>query len=249
MTCDRSVLCRWAFSMERISSGSQIDHQHSLHILQIPAMDHPQMKQDVEVLDTSCYLVRHALDMKNQIAFFQDIQRMDQPASSNQPKALYPSPRTVRFGDNNRTKIKYERGALAENPTMYSQLVDKANESIHNTTNKSVNLSHYKSITLSAIAYKAAQHTLAEHIDHDDSFVYLLSIGCTTNFVVKGPNMVEKTTIPLKSGDLIVFDASTTGNILHGISNIEASSCPQELASGSPILQNHRYGIQLRVRF
>ena len=207
---------------------------------------------DVEVLDTSCYLIRNALGIKEQTTLFQDIRRKDQPFSDQPKKALYPSPRSVRFGDNNQTKIKYERNALASSPNIYSQLVDQANDAILQATAPSesvVNVSNYKSITLSAIEYKAASHTLAEHIDHDDSFVYLLSIGCAIHFVVKGPNMADKTTILLESGDLMVFDASTTGYILHGITSIENGSCPEALASAFPVLQNHRYGIQLRVRF
>ena len=206
-------------------------------------------KDDVQVLDKSCYLIRSALDIAEQLNLFEEIQGNDQPSNGQQPsnQALYPSPRTVRFGDNRQTKIKYDRSALVANPTVYSQLVDQANEAILQATK--VDLSDYKSITLSAIEYEAATHTLTEHIDHDDSFVYLLSIGCATNFVVQGPNMTDKTTIQLKSGDLMVFDASTTGNILHVISGVRESSCPAELASKFSILQNHRYGIQLRVRF
>ena len=214
-------------------------------------MASPTSKAQVEVLDTSCYLIRNALGIKEQTTLFQDIRRKDQTFSDQPKKALYPSPRSVRFGDNNQTKIKYESNALASSPNIYSQLVDQANDAILQATapSESVNVSNYKSITLSAIEYKAASHTLAEHIDHDDSFVYLLSIGCAIHFVVKGPNMADKTTILLESGDLMVFDASTTGYILHGITSIENGSCPEALASAFPVLQNHRYGIQLRVRF
>ena len=138
---------------------------------------------------------------------------------------------------------------------MYRELVDKANARLRRatttmTTAKApVNLSDdYKSITLSAIEYKATIHSLAEHVDHDDNWVYLLSLGCVTNFVVQGPNMAEKQSIRLYSGDLMVFDASTRGNILHGITSIEAA-CPPGLVDCFPVLQHHRYGIQLRVRF
>ena len=212
------------------------------------------------------------------------------------PRALYPSPRTLQLGccddENNEnflTKIKFpaagdDGGVRPTN--IFSRLVDKANEIILRTpptmttmttavaataaeaAAPTVNLCEYKSITLSVIEYEAEKHTLAEHVDHDNSFVYLLSIGCTANFVVKGPTMAmvddnndkkEQQLIRLRSGDLLVFDASTKGNIRHGIQSIdncssnkgELASCPlpEELTNRFPILRNHRYGIQLRVRF
>jgi len=201
----------------------------------------------IEVLDSHCYLIRNILDIHEQAALFEDIRHKDEQSTKNQtaPKsstrALYPSPRTVQLGvGRHPTKIKFGR----DDPTLYSQLVDKANQSIRERE-----LCNYRSITLSAIEYKANEHSLAEHVDHDDSFVYLLTIGCTTNFLVKGPNSTEKQLFPIESGDMVVFDASTTGNILHGIESIENNTCPQELVDRFPILQNHRYGIQLRVRF
>ena len=200
----------------------------------------------IEVLDKHCYLIRNALDIKEQITLFEDIQSRDKRSSAGDqlPRALYPSPKTVPLGDH-KPSIKFGREA---EKTVFSELVDKTNQTILATTTD--NLCQYKSITLSAIEYESSNesHILKEHVDHDDSFVYLLNMGCTANFVVKGPNMGDRKFFKFNSGDLLVFDASTKGDVLHGIEGIE-SGCPLELANRFPILQNHRYGIQLRVRF
>ena len=200
----------------------------------------------VESLDTHCYLIRRALDISEQITLFEDIQRRDHRFTKrDQPKALYPSPRTVQL-EENKNKIKF---TSSDDPTIYSELVVQANKAITQTATPTIGLSEYKSITLSAIDYEAGKHSLADHVDHDDSFVYLLSIGSTTKFVAKGPNMAQKKMVQLQSGDMMVFDASTTGNILHGIASIEKGTCPEQLSTAFPNLRNHRYGIQLRVRF
>ncbi|GMH73476.1 hypothetical protein TrRE_jg121, partial [Triparma retinervis] len=48
------------------------------------------------------------------------------------------------------------------------------------------------------------------------------------------------------SGDLLVFDASTEANILHGVEGIVEGTCPEGLGER---LREHRYGVQCRLKF
>ncbi|GMI41179.1 hypothetical protein TeGR_g14031 [Tetraparma gracilis] len=85
------------------------------------------------------------------------------------------------------------------------------------------------------------------HVDHcDNSLVCLTSLGLTSRFMVQAPGMSEKQVLELSSGDLLVFDASSAANILHGVEGIVEGSCPEGLCE---TLQKHRYGVQCRLTF
>ena len=53
---------------------------------------------------------------------------------------------------------------------------------------------------------------------------FCLSLGCTANFMVKGPNMSDKEVFKFNSGDMLVFDPSTEANILHEVKSIDEVS-------------------------
>ena len=58
-------------------------------------------------------------------------------------------------------------------------------------------------------------------MDHrnDNSCVYLLSLGCTAEFVVQEGHS-EKLTLSLQSGDVLAFDPSSKAAITHGVQSI-----------------------------
>ena len=197
-----------------------------------------------EVMDDQCLLIRNALTMGEQIELFTDIQHRDKSPKTAM-KAMYPSPKTYIFGEDAPTLIfKFEDG------TMYNRLVNKANAIMaRNQLLLDTDLKEYSSITMGAIKYPSPNGHFAAHIDHDDSFVYLMSIGCTANFMVKGPGMSEKKVIKFKSGDLLCFNASTHASILHEVVNIDdPSTCPDVLDQKFKVLKTHRVGVQCRVR-
>ena len=199
--------------------------------------------KEVEVMDKQCYLIRNALGMNEQMTIFEDIQSKDR-RPKDAPRALYPTPKTLLLGKNTPT-IKYEFGQNS----VFNEMIDKANDTLIHQNLLENDINKYQSITVGAIEYESPNHSLPEHIDHCTSFVYLLSLGCTANFMVKGPNMGCKKMFKFNSGDLLVFNASTEGAILHGITNIDdETSCPVELGNKFTVLQKHRYGVQCRVR-
>ena len=62
----------------------------------------------------------------------------------------------------------------------------------------------YDHLSVGAIRYAVPNGRFPEHIDHcgNNSWVYLLSLGCTANFVVKGPSMNKKKEFGFHSGDI-----------------------------------------------
>merc|ERR1712118_612258 len=105
---------------------------------------------------------------------------------------------------------------------------------------------------MAAIRYTSPNGHFPPHIDHcnDGSFVCLMSLGCTANFMVKGPSMAAKRVFPLHSGDVLVFNPSTKAGLLHSVVDIaEESSCPSALAQRFPVLGKHRFGVQCRVSY
>ena len=93
---------------------------------------------------------------------------------------------------------------------------------------------------------------MSEHINHCNagSWVYLLSLGCTANFIVKGPSMDTCCKFKFCSSDVLVFNASTNAGILHGVNAIVPDFFPTKLIDffSPTMLQCHRFGIQCRVK-
>merc|ERR1712062_334574 len=112
-------------------------------------------------------------------------------------------------------------------------------------------LNKYDNVGMGVIKYSSPKGKFPPHIDHcKNSFVYLTSLGCTANFMVKTPCMEEKNVFKFNSGDFLVFDASTEAAILHGVLSIDdETTCPKELGNKFDVMKNHRFGVQCRVRF
>lgn len=200
-------------------------------------------------IDTDCYLIRNHLRPEEQVVLFQYIQKQDQTPWDTLPRVMVPVPKTLLFkndkNDENEPTLNFEPG----DKSVISGMVGKAN-AIMNQSNSSLDLRKYKSLSMAAIRYKSPDGRFPPHLDHcNNSFVYLMSLGCTANFMVKGPNMEDKRDIKFHSGDLMVFNASTEAAILHGVMSIEPGTCPEALGKAFPVLQNHRYGVQCRARF
>ena len=209
-------------------------------------VNHSATGIEIEIMDKDCYLVRKALDMDEQMTLFEYIQSKDK-TPKNVPRALYPSPKTLVFGQDpvlgeNEVSLKFEFGQKS----VVTEMIDEANDIMKR--NLHIDFGKYKLITMSAIQYTSPNGHFPAHIDHSNSFVYLLSLGCTANFMVKGPNMNCKQIFKFNSGDLLIFNASTQAAILHEVVNIDADY-PIELGNRFSVLQKHRYGIQCRVHF
>mmetsp|Transcript_122785 Transcript_122785/g.308936 ORF Transcript_122785/g.308936 Transcript_122785/m.308936 type:complete len:227 (-) Transcript_122785:93-773(-) len=202
----------------------------------------------VEVLDAECYLIRDLLGPEEQAALFQYIQERDKTPWDSLPRAMVPSPKTLLLGENE-PSLKFEFGEQS----IIGSMVEAASDVLYrrglrDESSETVDLRKYQSLTLAVIRYEAPDGRFAPHVDHcNDSYVYLASLGCTANFMVKGPGMAEKRAFKFRSGDLLVFNASTRAALLHGVMSIDVASCPPGLSEAAPDLREHRYGVQCRM--
>mmetsp|Transcript_61538 Transcript_61538/g.166041 ORF Transcript_61538/g.166041 Transcript_61538/m.166041 type:complete len:186 (+) Transcript_61538:131-688(+) len=183
--------------------------------------------------------------MEEQLALFEHIQANDK-TDWDAPRAMNPSPKTLLLGDDEPC-LRYEFGQ----ESLINASISKANNILgRHLRIDDVDLCNYTSITMAAIQYASPNGRFPAHIDHcNGSFVYLMSLGCAANFMVKGPGMECKKTFKFNSGDLLVFNASTEAAILHEVVSIVEGeeSCPEELGNIFPVLRKNRYGVQCRV--
>jgi hypothetical protein len=117
---------------------------------------------------------------------------------------------------------------------------------------RKVDICEHRSITMATIRYEALKHKLDVHVDHcDESLVVLISLGRTVNFVIRAGRQSELKRFKFMSGDILIFNASTAAELLHGLESVEeaASEVGELLAGRFPVLQNHRYGVQCRIHF
>ena len=213
----------------------------------------------IEKFDQGCYLVRNALTTSEQTCVFEDILERSRKTDNATTKTvcMHPNPKTIIF-DGGMSTLRFG----PNDGSVYSGMVQKVNGALLRCHLQSCDtkgeimtmdgvpfensgaIRHGSVISMGTIRYPAPNGRFPEHIDHcTDSWVYLLSLGCTANFVVKGPSM-EKRVFAFRSGDVLVFDASTEAAVLHGVRDIDAESCPEELSEtfGST-MQKHRFGI------
>lgn len=179
---------------------------------------------------------------------------------------MYPTPKTIIFSDNQST-LKFNG---EDKNVYYDFIVQKANSSLQSwatkrndnnyqdeellrITRRCSTSSNHTPMSVGVIRYQVPNGAFPEHVDHcnDSSWVYLLSLGCTANFVVRGRDKTkEKQMIQLKSGDVLVFDPSSDAAILHGVKSISSEYpgdgvgeevCPLDF-------QQYRFGVQCRVK-
>ena len=205
---------------------------------------------EIEVIDTECFLIRNAFNVNEQQTLFEYIQANDKTPWNTIKPAMVPSPKTLIFGENGEPCLNYEFGQKS----IINNMVDKANAVMikNEIKSRSNNFKSCKSISMATIKYQSPDGKFPPHIDHcKNSFVYLTSLGCTANFMVKGLNMEIKRDFKFNSGDLLVFDASTEAKILLGVSGIDTSITAESKQIGKlfPVLENHRYAVQCRLHF
>ena len=67
--------------------------------------------------------------------------------------------------------------------------------------------------------------TLGCHVDHQGSYVVLVSLGCTVEFWVDG------TLIELASGDALDFHGGSAHLVEHGLQAVRPGTCPPTLSA------------------
>jgi len=189
---------------------------------------------------------------------------------------MNPTPKTLIFNDNQST-LKFI-GKGDEDDNVYNQLIihhTNANlqEYSHQNNNSELTETLTKMITsyassfsethkqpssmsVAVIRYKPPNDNFPLHIDHtnNNSYVYLLNLGCSANFIVKGPvNNEKKKEFKFQSGDVLVFDPSSNAGILHGVSSINVNDFPTmddgEECCIPKDFQRFRFGVQCRVKW
>uniref|UniRef100_A0A7S1NCH2 Alpha-ketoglutarate-dependent dioxygenase AlkB-like domain-containing protein n=1 Tax=Eutreptiella gymnastica TaxID=73025 RepID=A0A7S1NCH2_9EUGL len=217
----------------------------------------PDTTAAVEVLleDRHCYLIRNCLSLSEQTSIYQDILCRSKDTDNRSKSCMHPTPKTIIF-DGNQSSLKF-----SGDNTYNTLIVQNANGILRKEAqNKSQNGMLSKIMTTSCgtdtkmsigvIRYHVPDGKFPEHVDHcnDNSWVYLLSLGCSATFVVKGPHS-EKQMFQFNSGDVLVFDPSSDAAIVHGVNSIDGSINGDDLPSDCPedFLQ-YRFGVQCRVK-
>jgi len=219
----------------------------------------------IEVLvESHCCWIHNALDVQAQIEVFGDIlERSKHTDNSQKRPCMNPTPKTLNF-DGNTPKLSFGERMGSDTHNEEESPLDSVY--YRNVLRKSMSLasSHLPGrildcnrYSVGVIRYEAPNGSFPEHIDHckdPNGWVVLLSLGCTARFsVCKGQghnnNNASKKVVELRSGDVMVFDPSTEAAIVHGVSSILPSTCPQALvrAFGETTMGQHRYGVQCRT--
>eukprot|EP00420_Gonyaulax_spinifera_P002525 CAMPEP_0197926336 /NCGR_PEP_ID=MMETSP1439-20131203/98968_1 /TAXON_ID=66791 /ORGANISM="Gonyaulax spinifera, Strain CCMP409" /LENGTH=232 /DNA_ID=CAMNT_0043548865 /DNA_START=40 /DNA_END=738 /DNA_ORIENTATION=+ len=204
----------------------------------------------LEVLDAECILMRNLLTLEEQTRLFEYIQHHDK-TPSNLPRAMAPAPKTLQLGEAGSPNLRYKFGE----ESVVNAMVEKGagvlqKNGLH--VIDGLDVCQYKSLSMATIRYEAPDGHFPPHVDHcNESVVFLASLGCTANFMVKGPTMDAKTQFKFCSGDLLVFNASSKAAILHSVMSIDetGSEMGELLGSRFPVLRSHRYGVQCRMYF
>ncbi len=205
--------------------------------------------------DRPCYLIRNCLNPSEQTSIYQDIIHRSQHTDNQSKPCMNPTPKTIIF-DGNQSTLKFSGEDNIYNKLIVQTVNDvlkkeqvilpKKHSSYFNTA---LNTDTTTTMSVGVIRYQVPNGKFPEHIDHcnDNSWVYLLSLGCSANFVVKGgSSQSEKQQFRFKSGDVLVFDPSSDAAIVHGVASINGDEvplldCPEEF-------QQFRFGVQCRVK-
>lgn len=206
------------------------------------------LKININILDNECYLIRNLFGLEEQFTLIQYIN--DRDKTPPKKKCMVPTPQTLILG-NEEPSLHFKHG---DSPNIVTNMVQKANEILkRNDIEISIDtfdkICNYKSLSMATIVYESPNGHFPPHIDHcNNSFVYLMSLGCTANFMIKGPTMQNQKLFKFQSGDLLVFNASTEAALQHGVMSIDdESSCPKYLKEKFKLLKDKRYGVQCRL--
>jgi len=205
----------------------------------------------IEVLledDRPCYLIRNCLSLSEQTSIYQDISCRSKYTDNRSKPCMHPTPKTIIF-DGNQSTLKFSGGDNIYNTliveTANDVLKKEAPQKSHQFLTSACS-TEPTTMSVGVIRYHVPNGKFPEHIDHcnDNSWVYLLSLGCSANFVVKGPNS-EKQLFRFNSGDVLVFDPSSDAAILHGVTSINGDDFPLDCPED---FQQFRFGVQCRVK-
>ena len=204
---------------------------------------------DVLLEDRHCYLIRNCINLSEQTSIFQDILCR---SKADDTTCMHPKPKTLIF-DGNQSTLK-----LCGDNIYNTLIVQNANDILK----KEAQISHRDmlskiitpscdgtdttTMSVGVIRYHVPDGQFPEHVDHcnDNSWVYLLSLGCSANFVVKGPHS-ERQKFQFNSGDVLVFDPSSEAAIAHGVYSINGDDFPLDCPKD---FQQFRFGVQCRVK-
>ena len=201
--------------------------------------------------DCPCYLIRNCLDASEQTAIYQDILHRSKHTDNRSKPCMQPTPKTIIF-DDNQSMLK-----ITDGDNIYNELIVQAANRVlkkkgvlqkkHQRFATACNTdARITTMSVGVIRYQVPNGCFPEHIDHcnDDSWVYLLSLGCSANFVVKSSS--EKQQFRFRSGDVLVFDPSSDAAIIHGVSSIYGDEA--QLSDSPEDFQKFRFGVQCRVK-
>lgn len=210
----------------------------------------------VEVVACECFLIRDALTLEEQLALSGYIASRDN-TPINEPRAMVPAPRTLVLGDDGVSPgVSYRRG----DASLVSKMVDKGIAAVERAglassifaDVKEHDVRRYTTLSMATIRYEAPHGRFPPHVDHcKHSAVFLVSLGRSANFMVRGKGEPSINRFLLHSGDALLFNASSEAGLLHGVESIDegASESGEALAGVFPVFSKHRYGVQCRLRF
>ena len=206
----------------------------------------------VEVVAGECFLIRDALTVKEQSALSAYIRERDR-TPENEPRAMVPAPRTMILGDDGAgPTVSYRRGDASVVNAMVDKGVALLKREGLGLPGITDDIANYTSLSMATIRYEAPDGRFPPHVDHcKDSAVFLASLGRSANFMVRGNGETQVHRFQLRSGDALVFNASTETNLLHGVESIDmaASDAGEALAVEFPVFRTHRYGVQCRMYY
>eukprot|EP00484_Ammonia_sp_Unknown_P024251 CAMPEP_0197051330 /NCGR_PEP_ID=MMETSP1384-20130603/26023_1 /TAXON_ID=29189 /ORGANISM="Ammonia sp." /LENGTH=259 /DNA_ID=CAMNT_0042483879 /DNA_START=73 /DNA_END=850 /DNA_ORIENTATION=+ len=178
-----------------------------------------------------CILLRDVFDIDEQYELFKAV--MLGQSLSKQPKGKQNTNKNF----NNIMKVipsnKFHQCRLSP---IYDQIFDRTFDILTaDTLSLQTKLPSVKEIhkyRMKALQYTAPNGNIFRHYDNRKGWVLLYSIGCSVVFYVKGPKMKESATgiqFQMNSGDVLIFNASGSSRIEHGVDSVVDNSCPPAL--------------------
>ena len=98
---------------------------------------------------------------------------------------------------------------------------------------------NYNETFIKSLEYKTINGRLDRHCDGVNGWVFIYSLGNTANFFVNDKEF------EFHSGDVLIFDSSKKGKIIHGVESIKINSCPVHLIDN---LNHLRISVQIRLQ-
>jgi hypothetical protein len=205
-----------------------------------------------EAVVRECFLIRGALSLADQLELSKFIASRDN-TPTNEPRAMVPAPRTLVLGDDGTSpSVRFHAGDNSIVSNMVSNGLALLQREGLASMAVAEDISQWATGSMATIRYEAPTGRFPPHVDHcNKSAVFLASLGRSANFMVRGKGEQEVRRFKLHSGDVLVFNASTEADILHGVESIDevASEAGDALADAFPVFRTHRYGVQCRIYY